>query len=217
MCKQTALAGKDHTPKWFDLCCLAAGHSVASSCAVRVWEAETEKMVRSDCRLCRSWQSRTILNTAKSMKEYERLIYSCWDCACIFFFPIFARILCNLARHHLSARWTCLIALSFSAPEHAVRAGALTRLHVENNSVKFLSVTGVHLESTWSPLKLALFEAHVWHAQIQGRRMFVMFSPQDWALHLRLQNSSVKPQETEKLAGQCGKGVRVSANLYSRR
>ena len=46
-------------------------------------------------------------------------------------------------------------------------AGALTRLHVENS------------------------KAHVWHAQIQGRRMFVMFSPQD----------------TEKLGGQCCKGV----------
>lgn len=46
-------------------------------------------------------------------------------------------------------------------------AGAVTRLHVENNM------------------------AHVWHSQIQGRRMFVMFSP----------------QETEKLAGQSCKGA----------
>ena len=65
----------------------------------------------------------------------------------------------------LSAKWfdQCCLALGLNlVPElsqqdslHFGPPGILTQLHVENSS------------------------AHVWHAQIQGRRMFVMFAPQD--------------------------------------
>eukprot|EP00933_Yihiella_yeosuensis_P041203 TRINITY_DN35625_c0_g1_i1.p1 TRINITY_DN35625_c0_g1~~TRINITY_DN35625_c0_g1_i1.p1 ORF type:complete len:376 (+),score=52.69 TRINITY_DN35625_c0_g1_i1:835-1962(+) len=57
--------------------------------------------------------------------------------------------------------------LQFGAP------GSLTRLHVENNS------------------------AHVWLAQIQGRRMFILFPPQDRA-NLYAEQSDPDPESEER-------------------
>lgn len=94
------------------------------------------------------------------------------------------RILCSLVRHCLSETQKCLIATTSLS-----RAGAVTRLHVENNMVRVLDTpdserarldTRAIWNSEYSWFSYSKFvEAHVWHSQIQGRRMFVMFSPQD--------------------------------------